>query len=168
MFLVYNEVNQLHVYIYPPSLNPTSRLPQSTELSSCIFSSFPLATYFTYGARLSVPAPIIPSSSPPLCVYMSVFYIWVSIPALEIDLWFLKTMWSGEAPLRRCLGQVERGWQRQYLGERTAPGSQGGAGWGVWQVLGSGSWVSPPWRSWRPPRGLASLCSNVGVLSRDI
>ena len=53
--LLYNEVNQLYVYIYPLPLGPPChpfRSSQSTQLSflCCIYSSFPLAIYFTHGS----------------------------------------------------------------------------------------------------------------------
>ena len=56
-FLLYNEVNQLYVYIYPLPLGPPSHPPshpsrssQGSKLSSLVYSSFPLPICFTPGS----------------------------------------------------------------------------------------------------------------------
>ena len=60
LFLLYNNVNQLLVYTYPswaslssPPTHPTALGHQSTELNSVLYSSFPLAIYFTSVCVLS-------------------------------------------------------------------------------------------------------------------
>ena len=73
-FLLFNEVNQLYVYIYPFPLGPPSQHPspippiwvirehQAEPL--VLYSSFTLAIYFTHG---SVCRSISPNSSHSLC-----------------------------------------------------------------------------------------------------
>ena len=58
-FLLYNNINQLYVYIYPLPLEPPShptRSSQSTELTELpvLYSRFPLAIYFTHGVVLYI------------------------------------------------------------------------------------------------------------------
>ena len=87
-FLLYNRVSYMYTYIpsfldLPPY---PSRSSESTKLSSLHYtvSSFPLAIYFTHGTvRASVPIPIYPLHPPPP-IQMSILYICVSIPALQI------------------------------------------------------------------------------------
>ena len=69
-----------------PAPSPAPRSSQSTQLSSPSgASSFPLDTCFTQGS-VYVPvilSPFVPSSPFPLCVYKSILFVWVSIPALQ-------------------------------------------------------------------------------------
>ena len=86
-----HRVNQPYVHIWPLPLHlprpstPShhSRFPQSTGLNSlCLYSSFPLALYFTYGSvYMSVLLSLfVPPLFPLLCP-KSVFYVCISIPA---------------------------------------------------------------------------------------
>ena len=89
-FLLYNKMNQWHVYIYPlppklPSHHPL--IPSVwliTEHQSglpTLYSSFPLVICFTHGnCTLS----IWPSSFPPYD-HKSILYICASIPVLQIN-----------------------------------------------------------------------------------
>ena len=123
--------------------------------ASCLF--------YTWWCVYANPNPLVIPSSVPLCVYTSVFYIWVSTPALEIDLWLLNKVVRGGL-IEKVSWTSWEGWQCRYLGEEDASRGQGGVGW-----EGRAAGVSlPPWRSWRPPRRPASLCSNAAVLSRDM
>ena len=52
LFLLYNEVNQLYVYLYPlplgpPSLPPTYVITEHRAELLVLYSRFPLAIYFT-------------------------------------------------------------------------------------------------------------------------
>ena len=73
-FLLYNEVNQLYVYIYPLPLGPLSHipLPHPTHLghhrAPVLYSRFPQAIYFTHGSVCMsnlISQFIPPSPSPP-------------------------------------------------------------------------------------------------------
>ena len=94
-FLPYNIMNQsymcviIYIYIYmsllltsPPAATPScsSESSQSARLGSLLFSSFPLAIYFTpgsvYMSRLL--SQIILMLSFPCCAYKSVLHICVS------------------------------------------------------------------------------------------
>ena len=96
-FLLYNNVNQLYVYIYPhiPSLlcpPPTLLIPplqvdtkQRADLP-VLCSCFPLAIYFTFGSvymsvLLSHFVPAYPSSSP--CAQV-ILYVCIFIPVLAL------------------------------------------------------------------------------------
>ena len=92
-FLIYNNVNQLQIYIYPLALEPPSapssqppRSLQSTELSPpCCAAAphqrpVPHMVVATCQSRL----PFIPASPLHLHVHMSIPHIFDSIPALKI------------------------------------------------------------------------------------
>ena len=93
-FLLYNEVNQLYVYLYPLPLGPPSHphpIPpiqvvtgHRTKLPA-FYSTFPLAIYFTQQCiHVDPNLPIRPTLPFPHCVHMSVLYVCISIPALQI------------------------------------------------------------------------------------
>ena len=91
-FLLYNNMSQSHVYIYPflckPHPIPTSRSAQSTQLNSAVlYSSFPLAICFTHGKCVYMSmllSQFIPPFPPHCCVHESILYLCISIPALQI------------------------------------------------------------------------------------
>ena len=89
-FLLYNKVNQLYVNIYtplwsslpPPTPSHPSRSSQSRAELPVLQSRFSLATCFMYGnVHVSV---LISQPSLPHCVHMSLLYVHVSLPALQI------------------------------------------------------------------------------------
>ena len=80
-FLMYNEVNQLYVYIYPLPLGPPSypcRSSQSTRLSSLCYTAASHQLFVVHMV-LCVCQCYSPNSSHPLflssCVHMSISYI---------------------------------------------------------------------------------------------
>ena len=95
-FLLYGEVNQLYLYIYPLPLgfhsqsSPNPPLSVITEHQAELFllySSFPLAGYFTHGCVICQSYSHNSSHSPaptPCHSHLSILYIWISFPALEI------------------------------------------------------------------------------------
>ena len=88
-FLLHREVNQLHIYIYPPLLDlppsHSSRSSQSTGLSSLYQTAashqlFYIRQCMHVNPDLSI-CPTLPFHS---CVHMQVPYGFISIPALKI------------------------------------------------------------------------------------
>ena len=92
--MLYNEVNQSYVYIYPLPLAlwPTANLlhstllsAQSTELSSLCYSA---ASYQLFYTRLYIyfnaPLSVHPTLSFPCCVHKPILSIRISISALQI------------------------------------------------------------------------------------
>ena len=85
-FLLYNEVSQLYVCIYP-LFGPTFYLPNTTHLghhralswAPCDLQQVPLTIYFTHTV-VSVPIfQFIQPSFPTPCVPMSVLYVWKQV-----------------------------------------------------------------------------------------
>ena len=71
------------------SLPPTpsshlSRLAQSTELRSLLYSSFSLVTYFTHSSVYMLLLSVHPTLSFPLCVHKIILFTCMSIHALQI------------------------------------------------------------------------------------
>ena len=90
-FLLYNNVNQLYVYICPLPLNPPSPQPPNPSKSSQSTAELPVTRQlptsfsFTHGSvRVSASLLIRPILCFPLCVDKSIFYIYISIPDLQI------------------------------------------------------------------------------------
>ena len=94
-FLLYNKVNQLYVHISPSSwasLPPPSQSARSSQEHWAellvLDSRFPLAICFTHGYIYMYICQCYARNSPtlpfPHCVCMSVLYICISIPALQI------------------------------------------------------------------------------------
>ena len=90
-FLLYNNVNQLYVYICPLPLNPPSLQPPNPSKSSQSTAELPVTRQlptsfsFTHGSvRVSASLLIRPILCFPLCVDKSIFYIYISIPDLQI------------------------------------------------------------------------------------
>ena len=86
-FLLYNSANQLYVYICPlPPTPPThpARVSRRTELSSLCYIAASHWLFYTreciyVNATLSIHPPSFPH-----CVHVSVLYMCVSVPALQI------------------------------------------------------------------------------------
>jgi len=85
----YQSQSAIYIHISPPSWNSLPPIPYSTSLghhrapswASCAIQQLP-ANYFTHG---SVHMSMLPSQFPFLpCVYMSILYFCISIPALQI------------------------------------------------------------------------------------
>ena len=107
-FLLYSKVNQLYVrvcayiytytyiYIYPLPLKPPSHAPSIIPLqvitehraeSPVLYSSFPVAIYFTQGKCMyfNTTLSIHPTLSFPRYVHKFVLYVCISISALQIS-----------------------------------------------------------------------------------
>ena len=93
-FLLYNEVNQLYVYLYPLPLGPPSPptpfppiqvITEHRAELPVLYGRFPLAIYFTHGSVFmsNLISQFIPPSPQPH-VHMCILYVCVSIPALQI------------------------------------------------------------------------------------
>ena len=94
-FLLCNEVNHLRVNVYHFPLGPPTPLPPrspgpSIEVTTehqadvpALHSRFPLAVYFTHSSvYMSIPSQLIPPL--PHHLHMSILYVCISIPALQI------------------------------------------------------------------------------------
>ena len=108
-FLLYNEVNQLYVYIYPHissllSLPPTLPIPPLQVVAKhradfpVMCSSFPLAIYFTFGSvYMSVLfchfVPAYHSPQPPCPQARSLHLHLYSCPATRLADEWLKKIW---------------------------------------------------------------------------
>ena len=124
-FLLYNEVNQLYVYIYslplgPPSHPPIPLIQVTTEHQGelpALYSRFPPAICFIHGSvYMSILiSQFIPHPPSPCCVQTSVLYVCVSIPALQIGssvkkMWYIYTVEYYSAIKRNQIGSVVEKW----------------------------------------------------------
>ena len=91
-FLLYNKVTQIYVYISPLPLEPSSHWPPfqpsrsspSTTLSFPCFR-FPFLLYVQQCIYVDATLSVGSTLSFPLCVHKAVLYIYISLPALQIE-----------------------------------------------------------------------------------
>ena len=91
-FLLYNKVTQIYVYTGPLPLEPSSHWPPfqpsrsspGTMLSFLCFR-FPILLYVQQCIYVDATLSVGPTLSFPLCVHKAFLYIYISLPALQID-----------------------------------------------------------------------------------